>query len=261
MKIGTTEQLYAPKSDAKEVAQPTRWGLLEFLSPFLAVLWKDWPKNMEISSFNPLDGRFVLTGECPHGPHTAAFIPVTNSYKDERLLRDRWIAALQCVSCNKFILGIVGMVPQGDGTSTLNYLQHYPVGEPDDSVSEDVPDGVMEDFREALRCRWVKAYHATVEMCRRAIQSSCDDLKAGGKTLFHQIDDLSANGIITQPLRDLAHKIRLGGNRGAHPPDILDEKDADAVISFTRHYLDHVYVMPAAMAKVNFSKQGGTPKP
>jgi hypothetical protein len=69
------------------------------------------------------------------------------------------------------------------------------------------------------------------------------------------IDRVHAQGKITTPLKDMAHKIKLGGNRGAHPSDkIISEADADAVIEFTREYFQHVYVMPARMSKFDFSR-------
>src|SRR5258707_643439 len=60
----------------------------------------------------------------------------------------------------------------------ITYRAHYPVGRPSDNVSSDVPEPIAADFKEALRCRWVDAYNATVEMCRRAIETSCQDLGA-----------------------------------------------------------------------------------
>ena len=72
------------------------------------------------------------------------------------------------------------------------------------------------------------------------------------------IDWVHSQGKITTPLKDMAHKIRLGGDRGAHPSErIMDDKDADAVIEFAREYFDHVYVMPASMSKFEFTR----PKP
>lgn len=54
----------------------------------------------------------------------------------------------------------------------------------------------------------------------------------------------------------MAHKIKLGGNRGAHPSDKkLTKDDADAVLEFSREYFQHVYVMPARMAKFDFDKR------
>ena len=89
-------------------------------------------------------------------------------------------------------------------------------------------------------------------MCRRAIQASCIAQGAGkDKKLVAQIDELATKGLITGPLKEFAHEVRLEGNTGAHPDtDGLDEvtdKDANAIIEFTREYLHHVYVMPAKL--------------
>lgn len=90
-------------------------------------------------------------------------------------------------------------------------------------------------------------------MCRRAIQASCLDQNANKKSkLIAQIDELAAKGVITEPLRQFAHEVRLEGNDGAHPDadglENVTEKDADDIIEFSREYLHHVYVMPAKLA-------------
>jgi hypothetical protein len=169
------------------------------------------------------------------------------------------VSAMQCQGCLEFILSIiVHNLSTGRLESDVVY---YPLGKPDDSVSEDVPEPMRSDFSESLRCRWVKAYNATVKMCHRALEASCieqgaDPEKLG--TLQKMIDWVAGQGKITEPLRAMAHKIRLGGDRGAHPSSrIIDDKDADAVIEFTREYFDAIYVMPAKMDKFNFDK----PKP
>jgi len=83
------------------------------------------------------------------------------------------------------------------------------------------------------------------------VQSSCDDLGAEGKNLFKQIDDLAKKGIITEPLRQLAHKVRLVANEQLHGKHddlgTILEKDAVSIIAFTQEYFHHVYVMPALL--------------
>ena len=67
-----------------------------------------------------------------------------------------------------------------------------------------------------------------------------------------QIDEMASKGLITQPLKQWAHEVRLGGNDGAHPDKDglkdVSEQDADEIIQFTREFLHHIYVMPAALA-------------
>ena len=64
----------------------------------------------------------------------------------------------------------------------------------------------------------------------------------------------------------LAHQIRLGGDRAAHPPEdpneppkyeasiTIEKEHAEAIVEFTRHFLDDVYVIPASLPKYDFSK-------
>jgi len=140
------------------------------------------------------------------------------------------------------------------GAGAFVLRSFYPLGKPNDAVAAAVPTKIAEDFREALRCRWINAHKATVTMCRRAIQASCLEKKANPKKkLTEQIDEIAKNGFVTEPLRLFAHEVRLEGNEGAHPDadglnDVTD-RDADDIISFTREYLHHVYVMPEMLAK------------
>jgi hypothetical protein len=245
--------------------------LVDFLLPFLAVLWKDWPKGMELSSFSgPNDGNFTLRGECPHCSDKAAFMPVTRSWHEENPLPggDKWIAALRCVSCRKYILGVVGFVSTPASESVLQCLEYYPLGNTPQIKSDDIPPHVLEDFNEALRCRGVKAYNATVEMCRRALQASCFDKGAPDKKLEDQIDWLAANTTAVPPLlQKAAHVIRQAGNRGAHPPSdpkaakLLEENHADDVIRFTHEFFYYVYEMPSKLGTADFSKKTFEKKP
>jgi hypothetical protein len=166
------------------------------------------------------------------------------------------ISAARCVACNEYILAIIRNKELRPGSFGWAYDAHYPLGLPHDDVAPEIPDAIKPDFQEALRCRWVKAYNATVEMCRRALEGSCIEQGAASNlVLSDMIDWVHSQGKITTPLKDMAHKIKLGGNRGAHPSDrTLTPDDADAVIDFTREYFHHVYVMPAKMAKHNFDK-------
>lgn len=218
---------------------------------------------MRISFFSGLEeGKFTLTGECPHCRVKAAFMPVTTSWHDERPLHDRWVAAMRCVSCSEFILGIIGFVKQANDSRTLEYLEHYPLGKPSQMTTGDIPEHILDDFNEALRCRSVEAYNATTEMCRRSLQASCEEQGADpSMNIDSQIDWMAAQGRITPFLREVAHTIRLAGNRGAHPPRKITEGEADAVISFTREYFHAVYVSKAMLKRFDFSRSAAKKKP
>ena len=218
--------------------------------------------TMEVRVLDHQNHRFSFSGECPHCRRQTVFMPVAGPHRETLTgpNEDRLCAAMQCQGCYKYILGLA-MVVRNANPAPIRYEEHYPLGQPDDSVAEEVPPTISADFGEALRCRWVNAYNATVEMCRRAIEASCLQLGAkGNDSIEAQIDWVHSQGKITTPLKEMAHKIRLGGNRGAHPSQrIITENDADAIIEFTQEYFDHVYVMPAKMAKFDFSKRAPIP--
>ena len=220
---------------------------------------------------------FTMRGTCPHCHKGSGFVPRSNhgAFIDHKQKPARWLVPMQCQTCTKYILAIATQ-PYPNNPNHLVYETHYPLGEPDDTVSEEIPVHIQADFKEALRCNFVNAYNATAEMCRRAIEASCIDLGAPVtlKVLEDKIDWLEAQRKITPFLRDVAHKIRLGGNRGAHPPEsipvaeppvvvadadlgpitVITKEHADAIIQFTREFFHHVYVVPKQLNKYDFSK-------
>jgi hypothetical protein len=229
-------------------------GLL--LQKTALLLWKDWPRDMELSSVND-NYTFVLNGTCPMCGKEAAFSPVTSAYveKDEHGYNRLALAALRCIACRNYILGIIKHDVLRD---SWVYGIHYPLGNPEDDVFEEIPDHIKPDFQEALRCLWVDAYNATAEMCRRALEAACIDLGASPKNVLEEmIDWLEEKRIITPGLKDVAHKVRLGGNRGAHPgqpSERIEKEHAQAIVAFSEHFFQHVYVTPKQLDKYDFSK-------
>ena len=224
---------------------------------------------MEVGLFNTQHRRFTMRGTCPHCSHPSAFVSACVHIDD-----NEWIAGMQCQGCMDYILA---MCEQPVGTANLVYRKHYPLGKPDDTVADEIPAHIQPDFKEALRCRFVDAYNPTAEMCRRAVEASCLDLGAKGKVLDELIDSLASQQTITPFLQQVAHKIRLGGNRAAHPSEdasgpgagpqpsampasvstpitTIEKEHADAIIKFTREFFHHVYVVPKELAKYDFSK-------
>lgn len=188
---------------------------------------------------------------------------VTSVHTEQRRSHElRLWAVLQCQGCGQYILGSAEQNMAEHGTP-IKYVAHFPVGNPNEKIAEEIPRHVGDDYREALRCRFVDAHNATVEMCRRAVQASCIDLKApADERLVRQIDWLASEGIITKPLQEMAHRIRLGGNLGAHPPEdpeddsaiVIGPEYSDAVLEFTRDLFQHVYVMPVRLKTFTFKK-------
>ena len=241
--------------------------LTHALEQSLSTFWPCYNATVQIVNF-PEHGFQMIgaSGDCPHCNSKCYFKPVTNSHRELHGSLQTLCNAAQCEACKQFVLVVGERNTAAGGNVPFNLKGFHPLGRPDDRVDPAVPKEIAEDFREALRCRFVEAYKATVTLCRRSIQASC--LAQGAdkkKKLVHQIDELAAKGVITGPLKDFAHEVRLEGNDGAHPDaDGLENvtlKDADDIIEFTREYLHHVYVMPAKLAARKGSVTSAAPKP
>lgn len=230
--------------------------LVNLLQATAALFWGEWPKDMQLSSID--SQSFVLNGECPHCRKQAAFVTVADPFEERQgSYPSRMISAARCIACNEYILAIIRHREVRPGSFQWAYDVHYPLGLPHDEVASEIPDAIRPDFQEALRCRHAKAYNATIEMCGRALESSCIEQGApSNDTLSKMIDWVHKQGKITTSLRDMAHKIKLGRNLAAHAQSdrTLTPDDADAVIRFTAQYFLHVYVMPAQLKKYDFDK-------
>jgi hypothetical protein len=173
---------------------------------------------------------------------------VGEPFAEERSYRVfRVAAAMRCQGCLKFILGIV----RKGSDNIWHYEAHYPLGKPSDEVDNHVPPSIASDFAEALRCLWVRSFKATVAMCRRSVEASSKEKGAKGANLKERIDDLASKGIITDPLRRMAHRVRLTANEELHGAsddlDTFTEPEAEAIVKCVREYFHHVYVMPALL--------------
>lgn len=230
---------------------------------------------MEIVAVNSQQHSYTMRGTCPHCRKGSGFLPRGGAHINHSHPA-RWIMPMECQTCCKYILAIAQQ-PYPQNPHNLVYETHYPVGEPDDEVAAEIPSHIRPDFKEALRCRFVDAYNATAEMCRRALEASCMNLGASPKDVLEDmIDELEEKRVITPFQKGVAHKIRLGGNRAAHPspqptavtvaaegsaseqtPEpikTITKEHADAIIKFTREFFHHVYVVPKELDKYDFSK-------
>lgn len=236
-------------------------GVIDILAQSLAALWPCYNPAVQIVNFPGHYNQVGGSGTCPHCAKESYFRPVGGAYLEAN--STIICNAAQCEACKGFAL-VVGR--RNPGMQEFSLAAFYPLGRPNDAVDRTIPARIADDFREALRCRWIEAYKATVTMCRRAIQASCIEKNADrNKKLVGQIDELAGKGVITQPLREFAHEVRLEGNDGAHPDadglENVTPKDADDIIEFTREYLHHVYVMPAKLQARKGASTTAVPKP
>src|SRR5262245_5979031 len=108
--------------------------LFGFLGDSLTILWKDWSMSMKLNLLDPSQFRYSLSGECPHCNLPTVFVRVTDSYrKDIDREHVRLTAVMECQGCQHHILSTV--LTNYD-QSRWEYLIHYPMGAPNDSVDK-----------------------------------------------------------------------------------------------------------------------------
>lgn len=78
---------------------------------------------------------------------------------------------------------------------------------------------------------------------RSALEIAVGQLGATGANLKMRINDLHRRGVITQPLQDWAHALRLEGNEAVHETVGTAEQAAE-LLGFCRMFLDMTFTLP-----------------
>src|SRR5215813_10667727 len=113
--------------------QDTLPSVWDFIGASVAILWRDWHKNMQVGKVHLSECKFNLTGTCPHCDRPSVFKAVTNSHLEPGRYEGQthWISGLQCIGCQQFILGIVTFTSHD---RRIVYLTHYPIGKPNEDL-------------------------------------------------------------------------------------------------------------------------------
>lgn len=228
--------------------------MFEIVGESLAVLWKDWSKDMDCAVLS-YQNHFSLSGTCPHCGKPTVFIMETPAHEETAVVGGRakplLYAVMKCSGCKKYILGAIVK----ETNTEWKYYLHYPLGEPTVNVSSDIPVQVRADLEEAIRCQWAKTVRAPIVMCRRAIEAACDNLLGtqSNAGIRAKIEELAKKGLITDPLKEWARRVQIEARAAAHPQedglDNMTPEDVVATLEFTQEFFEHVYVMPAKLKR------------
>lgn len=135
----------------------------------------------------------------------------------------------------------------------ISVLEEYQVIERsiEDFEFEYLPEGVTNDFREALLCYSIDCYNAFAAMCRRTIQSTAANLGAKGTDRVQaQLSDLKKMAEIDEETFKLLKQIVIEGHDGAHPhlPELSPER-AEILLELMKDVLYQLYVRKGKMEK------------
>lgn len=156
-----------------------------------------------------------------------------------------------CHSCNRPIVGEAVDTPT-EGLQPFGERYPEKVSRPDYPAT--VPPPVAADAREAHACFSIKSWRASVAMARRSLQAAAIEQGAPDKKLVAQVDWLEEQRLIPPLMKDVAHRIRLEGNVGAHPDkdglQDIDEARAREVLDFLDDFIRYVYEIPSRLQAI-----------
>ncbi len=122
----------------------------------------------------------------------------------------------------------------------------------------DVPKAIGNAANEAHAALGAMAPRASVAIAPAVVESTAKECGISHGLLQAKIDELAAQGHISEPMRLAAHEIRLVGNEVVHG-DLVNEPisldDANEVVALMDAILERVYQEPARVARVRASRE------
>ena len=192
-------------------------------------------------------------------PHCGAKVHIEKLWSDYHSLRNgdlEFYVVFRCKPCKKLLLKTFYF--HKDRYNQGNYepkgwYEKFPISldsELSKEDSENIPKRVLEDYREALKCKSIGANKASCSMFRRALQSSLVEL--GVETKLDLIVQINSLDSLSNDLKDWAHQIRIFGNWGAHPDKDnlkdINEDDVSEAHEFVAKFFVYTFIMPQKVA-------------
>lgn len=124
---------------------------------------------------------------------------------------------------------------------------------------ENIPDGVLKTFEEAVSCHAAGCFVASAIMVRRTLEEVCAERQAQGGNLKARITDLRSKIVIPGELLDAMDELRILGNDAAHIEakdfENVSEEEVTVAIQFTKEILKSLYQYSSLLGKLRALKK------
>ena len=200
-------------------------------------------------------GDFVQSFICPH---CEAKAPANTTDMRQNVESGWFFQVVKCVNpdCGKgtvFVYEFASKRALVSGAAIpLKMLHQYPTLE--GTTHESIPPDVADSYKQGIRCRNANAPIGAVTCFRRSIQDVCKNKNTTKKDLKDQI-----NEVLPDNVKEIAHEIRLWGNLGAHPDEIIKDvtnDDADELKDLLDSIFDAVYITPFKIEERRNKRKG-----
>lgn len=141
-------------------------------------------------------------------------------------------------------------------------LASYPI-ERIDFDANNIPQPIVQAFKEAIICHANSCYTAAAIMIRKTLEELCRDQKAKGSRLVDQLKDLGSKVVLPVGLVDGIDSLRLLGNDAAHVElknfDKIGLEEIEVGIEFTKEVLKAVYQHSLLVSRLEALKKKAPP--
>ena len=214
-------------------------------------------KTMVISEYpkgrSPIRKK-QLTVHCPYECNMPVGVTLV-SIPDHNLVHAHGLnevgAVYMCNGCKKPIyIRFRNAVESGDGVHAEEAFQVQRV-KPLLKASNVKSEDVKRDIEEALDCYSVEAWNGFASVCRRAIQSVCEDHDVKGKAkVERQAKAFTENYDFDEEMKELLNQIILTGHDGAHPHlPLVSKERAEKLFAFMQEIIRQVYDLPSLLGE------------
>ena len=161
-------------------------------------------------------------------------VPGTHVIGESRYTQILYVL-MRCAACGRG--GLAKIHSGGPGADLLECF--FPVCIDRATIPDNVPVGIVSEYREAEICASVQAWRAASALLRSALEKTLkENGYNSGSSLAAKIDEAATDGIITESRRNRAHEdIRVLGNDVLHDPW---RKVEDDEFDLAHHYVQRI---------------------
>lgn len=178
--------------------------------------------------------------------------PTDNS---TRLMRVQ--GAFICDECKFMSIGMTLLDTNGNVRSIEEYINSSPknlVWLPNTGLEQDfpdVPEHIAEAASEACRVDSIGAHRAAILLARSVVEATAKEKGVTKGLLYDKIEQLHAQRLIRDHIKDAAHEIRFLGNNMAHGDFVepISPEEAEEVLGLMSQILNEVFQAPAQVEK------------
>ncbi len=175
----------------------------------------------------------------------------THGFANSQCPRCKYPALIVYKSTRKDHLAIKSMTLDEDvgillgGTSQLTVLAHYPASK---TINQDPlwPDGIRRKFADAQKMLAQDISPSIIlTTCGTLLELALKELdpKDSSSSLYKRIEKLHGVGVITSPIKDWAHDLRVDRNDAVHDGE-GDKDSAAEYVEFLKMFFSMVFSLP-----------------